>query len=325
MTDRPFVEEQVQFRNGDVTLAGTLVTPPSGGPHPAVVFIHGSGRHALDYYRTLAAHFARHGIAGLVYDKRGVGESTGEFPNDRVYGFSDLANDALAGLTLLRSRQDIDPTTTGLWGLSQGGWLGPLAVSRADEVAFLICVGASGVDAGAQMDFAIPNLLRADGCTEGEIKVALDDRALYYELVDRIDTTGEGMDELEALANRVRGKKWARYVVDEEWFEEGDLRSRLAAVVVEEAKDDWSHDSRGVLEKVTCPVLAIWGEDDIYVPVKDSISIFEDALTKAGNKDYTIKVFPGADHGLGVDGEHADRYLDTMTDWLLERVNVHGR
>ena len=78
------------------------------------------------------------------------------------------------------------------------------------------------------------------------------------------------------------------------------------------------------MEQVTCPILAIWGDLDIYVPVEDSISIYEEALTKAGNEDFTIKVFPGADHGLGVDGEHAEGYLDAMTDWLLERVNVHG-
>lgn len=322
MTDRPFVEEQVQFRNGDVTLAGTLVTPRSGGPHPAVVFVHGSGRQTRDSYRIFADHFAKHGIAGLVYDKRGVGESTGEFPRDTISSFSDLANDALAGLGFLQSRPDIDADRIGLWGFSQGGWLGPLGASRSDKVAFVICVGGSGVDGETQMNFAIPNLLRADGCTEDEIREALDDRALQNDIVDTIVATGEGWDRLEALVNRVRGQKWAQYVIDEMWFEGGDLRSRLAAAIEEQGKDDWSHDPRAVLEKVTCPVLAIYGGSDMIVPVKDSISIFEAALDKAGNTDYTIKVFPGANHGVRVDDEYAEGYLDTMTGWLLERLDV---
>ena len=68
----PSLEEQVKYQNGDVALAATLVTSGSGGPHPAVVFIHGSGRQTRDYYRIFADHFAKHGIAGLVYDKRGA-------------------------------------------------------------------------------------------------------------------------------------------------------------------------------------------------------------------------------------------------------------
>ena len=202
-----------------------------------MVFIHGSGRQTRDYYRTFADHFAKHGIVGLVYDKRGVGESTGKFPHDTVSSFSDLANDALAGLAFLQSRQDIDPSRIGLWGLSQGGWLGSLAASRSDKVAFVICVGGSGVDARAQMNFAIPNLLRADGCTEGEIKEALDDRGRWYDLLHTIATRGDGWDQLAALANRVRRKKWAQYVVDERWFDGGDLRSSLTAAVEERGKD----------------------------------------------------------------------------------------
>ena len=316
-------EEQVQFQNGDVTLAGTLVTPGSRGPHPAVVFVHGSGRQTRDYYRTFADHFAKHGIAGLVYDKRGVGESTGEFPNDTVSSFSDLVNDALTGLAFLERRQDIETNKMGLWGISQGGWLGPLAASRSDTVAFVICVSGSGVDAHTQMNFAIPNLLRADGCTEEEIREALDTRALWYELLHTIAMTGDGWDQLQALANGVRGKKWARYVVDETWFDGGDLRSSLTAAVKDEDSDYMSHNPKAVLEKVTCPVLAVFGDCDIYVPVEDSISVFEEALNKAGNNDYTIKIFSGANHILMVGDEYAEGYFDTMTTWLLERLDVH--
>ena len=77
------------------------------------------------------------------------------------------------------------------------------------------------------------------------------------------------------------------------------------------------------MEKVSCPVLAIFGEGDTVVPVNDSISVFEEALKKAGNKDYTIKVFPAANHRVMVDDEYAEGYFDTMTGWLLERLNVH--
>ena len=55
----------------------------------------------------------------LIYDKRGVGESTGDW---RTATFSDLAEDALGAVELLKEHQQIDPSRIGLFGLSQGGW-----------------------------------------------------------------------------------------------------------------------------------------------------------------------------------------------------------
>lgn len=38
-----FTEEEVTWENSEVTLAGTLYVPEGDGPHPAAIFIHGSG------------------------------------------------------------------------------------------------------------------------------------------------------------------------------------------------------------------------------------------------------------------------------------------
>ena len=74
----------VRFSNDDVMLSGTLVLPQSNGPHPGVVFIHGSGPQTREGVKVFADRFVSYGIAGLVYDKRGVGYSTGEFPDDLI-------------------------------------------------------------------------------------------------------------------------------------------------------------------------------------------------------------------------------------------------
>jgi hypothetical protein len=72
-------EEEVRFRNGDVELAGTLLLPAGPGPHPAVVFLHGSGPEGRWASNYLARRVVRGGIAALVWDKRGVGESAGSW------------------------------------------------------------------------------------------------------------------------------------------------------------------------------------------------------------------------------------------------------
>jgi hypothetical protein len=74
-------EEEVSFRNGQVTLAGTVLIPTGPGPHPAIVCTHGSGPEGRQRaaYHSNGYFFARLGFVTLIYDKRGLGGSTGDF------------------------------------------------------------------------------------------------------------------------------------------------------------------------------------------------------------------------------------------------------
>ena len=136
-----YTQEEVSFQNGDVSLRGTLSTPATKGLHPALVLIHGSGpaRRPGGFW---IPFFARHGIAVLVFDKRGAGESTGDW---RKSTYQDLAADALAAVQLLKRQKGIDPKQIGLWGNSEGGWVAPLAASQSTDIAFLIVRSGSAL------------------------------------------------------------------------------------------------------------------------------------------------------------------------------------
>jgi hypothetical protein len=132
----------VEFRNGLVRLAGTLYVPPGAGPHPAVVMTHASGAETRDANRALAEAFANAGIAALAYDKRGSGGSTG----DVKATFADLTADAAAGANALRARADIDGTRIGIYAHGQGATWSPMVAERDATIAFIVAVGASGVE-----------------------------------------------------------------------------------------------------------------------------------------------------------------------------------
>src|SRR5712691_9102285 len=103
--------EDVRFPNGDVQLAGRLLSPNKRGKHPAIVLVHGSGAQNREATLPLARFLVRRGFAVLGYDKRGVGGSTGDW---NKASFEDLAGDAAGAFRYLKTRADIDPKRIGL-------------------------------------------------------------------------------------------------------------------------------------------------------------------------------------------------------------------
>ena len=79
--------EHVRFSNRDIQLAGTLIAPSTRGKHPAIVLVHGSGAQSREHMMPFARLLIRHGLAVLGYDKRGVGESTGDWLAKRIRDF----------------------------------------------------------------------------------------------------------------------------------------------------------------------------------------------------------------------------------------------
>ncbi len=299
-------EEEVSFKNGEVTLSGTLELPATKGPHPAVVIVHGSGPDIRQHYQLFADFFATHGVATLTYDKRGCGTSTGDWS---VTGFDDLAGDALAGLELLRRRPDINARQVGLWGVSQGGWLVGLAAARSTNVAFIISVSGPGITPEAQGAFAVEHRMKAAGFSENDLREAL----ALYQLNSRCAQTGTGWDAFEAVLKTAQKKPWYDY----------DLNA-YAPSTQKQWQLIWNYDPVPVLNKVHCPVLAIFGELDPLVPAQKSAVIWEKALAEAGNRDVVVKVFPHASHGIADtrDGIPLASHFILQRDWLMQHVTV---
>ena len=315
----PLREQEMTFTNGTVTLAGTLVLPePAAGnpPYPAVVIAPGAtsagnrqmGRHLADF-------FACHGVAALVFDKRGTGASSGDWLSA---GFEELAGDVLAAVKTLRARDEIVADRVGLFGSSQGGWVVSLAAARSDDVAFIISQSGPGVTPRAQERYRVEHWLRADGFAEADVRAAL----RLHDARDEAFRGDRGWDEVARLAEQSCTEPWYPYVGDTSGPDDpfwGFWR-RIR-----------DFDPVPALRGVRCPVLAIYGDKDTYLPVARSASVWGQALAAAGNGDVTIRVFPDADHSLlnadtgGLKEapykEHfAAGVLPLLRDWVLARV-----
>ena len=80
--------EELTFQGAKARLAGTLIIPPTKGPRPAIILLHGSGPLTRYSFGPYPHFFSSLGFAVLIYDKRGTGSSTGR-PNRCVHWRSD--------------------------------------------------------------------------------------------------------------------------------------------------------------------------------------------------------------------------------------------
>jgi dienelactone hydrolase len=151
---------EVSFRGeGDLELRGSVISP-AGAPdgRPGVVLVHGAGTGTpREKLLAEAVAFARQGMSVLVYDKRSVGYSLFE------RSYAQLAEDALGAVETLRRQPGVDPAKVGIWGLSEGGWVAPIAATRSSGIAFVILVGANALQPLRQQAWAVAAGLRKAG------------------------------------------------------------------------------------------------------------------------------------------------------------------
>jgi pimeloyl-ACP methyl ester carboxylesterase len=319
--------EEVQFRHGDNLLAGSLYGPKLPSRRPAVALVFGSGaqdRRCGGVGASLGRHFARNGLVCLAWDRPGVGRSTGDF---NTQTFQDRAGEALAAVQFLRERPEVRADAVGLWGHSQGGMVVPLAASRSKKVSFVIQVSGWQGAAWRQDAVRVEAELRAGGFPEQEIKEAVAFARLRLALI-----RGAGpFEELEAAQAKAQSRPWFGSV---RWCD----RTLFYA-----ARRNVGHDTGPSWERVHCPVLVIYGDQDTSSgPPEPLVAVIRAGLAKGRNTDVTVRIFAGADHALcttktGGSNEQTQRakdregegdppfvpgYLDAMTNWLGKRFST---
>jgi uncharacterized protein len=109
----------------------------------------------------------RRGIAVLRVDDRGVGGSTG---SREAATTADYASDALAAVTFLKSRPEIDSRRIGLIGHSEGGLVAPMTAARDPEITFVVLLAAPGLTGAEIAVLQARTMLRAAGAPEEAIE-----------------------------------------------------------------------------------------------------------------------------------------------------------
>lgn len=306
----PYNKQQVTFINEPVKLSGSLYIPISIKKVPAIIFMHGSGsepRFASAYF---ADYFARRGIAVLIYDKRGVGKSTG---NWRISTFQDLAKDAIAGIQFLEGNLKIDAKKIGVYGHSQGGSICPMLLTMYPKLSFGISSASAGVSMEESDWYEVQNRFKkyvSGNNYNNAMKVM--DKYLKFA------STGEGYEELTTEA-----KKYEK----EQWFQDyiGNIDS--TAFFFRYYRNIGSYNTVDYWKKVKQPVLILKGDKDQTSPGYPSFQNIENALKQASNTNYKIVMFSNTSHEMHIVGKSTDfwfkstpNYSETIYQWLKTTI-----
>jgi len=326
----PYNEEEVSVENhsAGVTLSGTLTFPSTGGIYPVAILISGSGPNDRNEtifghkpFLVLADHLTKQGIAVLRMDKRGVGNSTGDY---NLATSSDSASDVLAAVDYLKNRKEV--SSVGLIGHSEGGLIAPMASSQSEDIAFIVMMAGPGVN-GEEILYRQGALVLRSFGEEVVEKYLSFQRSAFAILKQELDPSAAEEPLLKA---------YAEYVSEVPQSEQ-KMAGENAQAVVQRLNTPWfrqflTFEPSSVLKQIRVPLLVLNGELDIQVDPNQNLPRIAEALQEAGNSDYTILQLPKLNHlfqtsETGSIAEYAQieetiapSALNLISDWILERI-----
>lgn len=69
-------------------------------------------------------------------------------------------------------------------------------------------------------------------------------------------------------------------------------------------------------QRITCPVLMVYGTGDASMPLIQSVADTRADLAARGNRALTVRYYAGANHGIKIDGQLVDDFLRDTAAWI---------
>lgn len=310
-------DEKSNVVNGTYELKGTMITPKNKQKkYPTVVLVAGSGeidRNGnsakmnlnINIYKELAEVIASLGFITYRYDKRGVGESGGNYLET---GMWDLVNDLAASVEWLKKQPQVDEENIILLGHSEGCILITAAYSKCKPSGMIMLSGAAERLTEAikrQREIAFSELLNTKGI-KGKLFKWL-----------KIDQKGEAQAQKQIKRIKASNTDTIKY--------------NLTKLNAKWQREHFAYDVYEDLKKVDCPVLAITGDKDFQANPERLANMpnlikGEAECCVIKNMDHILKEFTGKMSALNFRKQYkseADQPIHSeltkcITQWLLQ-------
>jgi pimeloyl-ACP methyl ester carboxylesterase len=279
--------------NDSVMLAGEYIEPPDFRSNKVAVLLHGDGRNDRYDLYDIGMHLVNSGIAIFIFDKRNTGGSSGPKIKGNNYDIISRqeANDIVGLLKYLKKDLNLKGKSIGVVGHSQGGWLGAIASSAIADLAFYVNVAGNVSDGWKQFRHYSICLLKRNGFIEIELSEAEKYINLYFDYyLGKIEKS-----DLAEARNSHEGKTWIKFL-------ESKKSGFKLSEVIQKKEEPSRKEAIEDLKEVQCPSLGVFFEFDHSSPPETPID-FLTGILQSKNKNVTVKVFTGANHGMwGVSG-----------------------
>lgn len=287
----PAGREAVVFESQGQQIHGTLVHAEEARHARLLIVSHGAGEQKENYLE-MAAHLARRGVASLLLDMHGHGESEGDRYHVRI---NDWVADIRSALDYLETRSDVDMQRIGALGLSSGGTAILEAAVTDHRLRALVALDATVKNTlPLSLTFSM-KMVSALGFLK-KLFTSRDLRISIMKLLDEVPLASD--PEINA---RLR-------------LDPGKARAFSAFPMPGAAQAFFVNTIRRV-HRITAPTLVIWGEDDQLDPVSTAHAL-HDALTC----EKELVIVPGNGH-VGHLDRHRHRVFDLTADWLHKHLH----
>ncbi|MBO0322770.1 hypothetical protein J0X14_10715 [Muricauda sp. CAU 1633] len=292
--------EDVGFESDGLKLNGTIWYPKDGG-NKAVVILTSSGNANRSASRAEAILFAQMGFTTFHYDKRGTGNSEGDW---QAATMEELLMDDINAINYFSDKTGIPITNIGIKGSSQGATKIPYVLNELENLQYGIAVSCPGV-----------SLLESDlnfwkNRNAETIGNEIEDAAKLQRKVFEFIGGKIAREDLEKAIDAEKSKSWFTHI----WvpnLDEVQVDKKLLYTPIP------------YFETTKQPILIVQGKMDEIIP-PNSHSLISEAIEKSGNDNFKTVLIEGASHSMYDVGEsdfpywsklHPD-YVTTIKDWV---------
>jgi pimeloyl-ACP methyl ester carboxylesterase len=313
--DSTFTVEKIKIPSDGFLINGWLYLPEKEGKFPLIVLTNGGGdgsraiKSLSDFIAPILAHC---GYAAFVHDKRGTGESEGDYVKTT---YDDYIADAGNCALFLSKHRSINPEMIGVLGGSEGGRIAVLAASRFPVIKFVISFAGTVVSMEEDRIYAQMGAYKTRGYSDSLINIITPLWKRSFEAWASNNTAEHEKVNKEIFEWR---KKYDREILP---FTKEEMDSIPEFRAVLPTWYSMPNDYLTELEHFRKKWLAIFGEVDKVVPTEASVKNIIRYMGLSGNKDYKIVIIPRCGHApVDVETKRMIRIDNLIINWLNENV-----
>jgi dipeptidyl aminopeptidase/acylaminoacyl peptidase len=292
--------EEVSFESNGLSLNGTIWYPDNN-EGKALIIVTSSGNSDRSASRAEAILFAQMGFTTFHYDKRGTGNSEG---NWNIATIEELLADDITAIEYFSNKTGIPLKEIGIKGSSQGATKIPYILSELENLKYGIAVSCPGV---TLLESDLNYWRNRNAAVIGnEIDAATKFQRKVFEFI-------AGKLSRTVLEKAISNEK------SNSWF------SNVWVPNLDEVQTDKKllYSPIPYFETTTQPILILQGTKDEIIPT-NSYEIISEALIKSDNDNFETILLEGASHSMYYVGEsdfsywsklHPD-YLTTIENWI---------